>query len=279
MKLNTKNMQGVIKKAATVFNNDSRQSRMTLTVQANIKTLIDVRPSTGIAFRGIFDQQTEKVIDLVGGVQPFHILKVESSLEDKVAHKMETVEDGKHYQLKVSNTFKQGNYNGYLKLTTDLPRKPEIVIRVTGSIEGEIAVKPQTVLVGKLAAQQPSRLGKVLVVSNREKPFQITKLTYDETLLKVTQEPLPKEHGYTLEITPILDSLTPGERRQTKLAVETDATPSMKYEVQVHLINSGGTSASTGAVVEPTEKNPPPPTQGKAVETMDQAAPPASTNK
>lgn len=51
------------------------------------------------------------------------------------------------------------------------------------SIEGDISVKPQTILVGRLAAQQPERSGKITVMSNRNKPFHILKLTYDESMI------------------------------------------------------------------------------------------------
>lgn len=225
-------------------------------MQGTVKTLIDVHPSNSIIFRGLAEQQTEKVIELVGTSQPFHIEKVESSLDDKITQKLETVEDGKHYQLKVSNAVKQGNYNGFIKITTDLPQKPEIVIRVSASIEGDIAVKPQTILVGKLAAQQPPRQGKIMVISNRNKPFQITKLTYDEHLLKVTQEPLPKEPGYALEITPLMENVAAGSRQQTTVTIETDATPDVKYDVQVHIINAGDSAPAAGGANKPSAKSP-----------------------
>jgi hypothetical protein len=93
--------------------------------------------------------------------------------------------------------------------------------------------------VGKLAAQQPPRHGKIIVVSNRQKAFNIVKLGYDEQLIKVTQEPLAKEPGYTLEIVPLMENIPTGSRRQTALTIETDAPTAAKYDVQVHLINSG----------------------------------------
>jgi hypothetical protein len=157
---------------------------------------------------------------------------------------METVEEGKHYTLKVKNLVQQGNYNGFLRVRTDLAQKPEFLIRVSGFIEGEIAVKPQTILVGKFAPQQPVRQGKVLVISNKNQPFKITKVTYDEKLLKVVQQPLAKESGYSLEITPILESVGEGTRVQTIISIETDATPREKQDVQVHIQNNAQSQAA-----------------------------------
>lgn len=223
--------------------------------------MIAVRPSNTISFRGVADQQTEKVIELVGTSVPFHIQKVESTLEDKVSYKLETVEEGKLYQLKISNSIKQGNYNGFIKIFTDVPQKSDIVLRINGSIEGDIAVKPQTILVGRLAAQQPPRQGKLVVQSNREKPFKILSLAYDQQLISVVQKPAPKEPGYILEITPNMDNIPTGKRHQTTLTIETDATPGVKHEVQIHLINSGEAAQAAEAIVdqpgEPSSSMPP----------------------
>jgi hypothetical protein len=240
--MNLKGYQGSIKKSATVFTNDPQNPRPVLVLQGNIKAIVDVRPANNIAFRGLADQQTEKIVDFVGTSKPFKIQKVESNLEDKVSYKVETVVEGKHYRLKITNTLKQGNYNGFVKCYTDVPEKPEIQIRVSGYIEGDISVKPLTVLVGKFAAQQPVRTGKVLVVSNRNKPFQIKKLTYDEKLIQVKQEPLAKEPGFSLEITPNMDNLPAGAegRHQTTLTILTDAQSDEPQKVQVHIINTTG---------------------------------------
>jgi hypothetical protein len=255
--MNLKGYQGNIKKSATVFTNDPQNPRPVLVLQGNIKAMVEVRPANNIAFRGLADQQTEKTVDLVGTSRPFTIQKVESNLEDKIRYKLETVVDGKQYRLKIANILKQGNYNGFVKCYTDVPEKPEIQIRVSGYIEGEVSVKPLTVLVGKFAAQQPVRTGKVLVVSNRNKPFQIKKLTYDEKLIQVKQEPLAKEPGFSLEITPIMDHSPAGAegRQQTTLTILTDTQSEEPQKVQVHIINTTGAAP---AVPAPGAQQPPP---------------------
>lgn len=111
-------------------------------MQGKVRTLIDIRPVEAVFFKGKADKIGESTIELIGILEPFHITKVDTNLEDKVAHRLETVEDGKHYRLKLTNLLKQGRYNGFVKLHTDLSRKSEVMIRVNGSIEGEISVKP-----------------------------------------------------------------------------------------------------------------------------------------
>lgn len=239
LKLSLKGFQGLIKKGAAIYNNDEQNPRPTLTMQGTVKALIEIRPNTAILFRGMADQVSEAVFDLVSNGQPFHVTKVETSLEDKIGYTLENIEDGKHYRVRVTNKIRQGNYNGFIKCLTDLAQKREVVVRVSALIEGEITVKPQTVLIGKLAAQQPERTVKVVVASNRDKPFKITKLTYDDRLITVNQEPLANsEQGYSLEIVAKLANVPTGSRQQTTLVIETDAVPQEKQEVQVHVFNT-----------------------------------------
>lgn len=228
-----------------------------LTMQGNVKSVIEVRPASAISFRGLADQMKENTVDIVSTAgQPFHIQRVESNLDEKISYQLETVEDGKHYRLRVSNLVKQGNYNGFIKAHTDLPQKSNIVMRVSGYIEGDISVKPQTVLVGKLSSQQPVRQGKVIVTSNRDKPFKITRLTYDEQLIQVTQQPIPNEQGVSLEITPQLANIPAGSRQQCTISIETDSNPEENYKVQVHVMNAADAHSPAAAPKPESDPNP-----------------------
>ena len=207
-------------------------------MQGTVKGLIEVRPGNVVSFRGMLDQMTEHELEIVSLSQPFRIQRVESTLGDKINHRLETVTEGKHYRLKLANLAKQGSYSGVVKVVTDHPQKPEIVIRVVGSVEGEIAVKPPTVLVGKLAMQQPVRVQTVRVINNRNKPFNIIDLSYDQKLIKVTQQTLPRDQGFSLEISPVLENIPPGARQQTSVSIKTDVATADEQEVKVLIINT-----------------------------------------
>ncbi len=219
------------------MSNDPVSPELTLKVEGNVQALVDLKPTTNIIFRGMSERLSDSVLDLVGAV-PFRISGSECSINDNIAYSVETVEEGRQYRLRVANKTRRGNYAGYIKLMTDLAQKPDILIRVNGYIEGEIAVKPQTILIGRLSANQPERTCKIIVTSNRSHPFQITKLTYDEKLVAVVQTPLDKDAGFCLNVSPRLAGVPEGARRQTTILIETDATPGEKDEVQVHLFNS-----------------------------------------
>jgi hypothetical protein len=206
-------------------------------MEGKVKSLIDASPSTSIYFQGRFEQISPSTIDFVGTAVPFHITKIESNLEGRVRYEIETIEDGRKYRLKVVNAHKLGDYGGAIKLSTDLPQKSEIAVRVNGAIQGEARVTPATLLVGRLRGQDVEHTGKVQVVSTRSKSFKITRLVYDERLIHAVQHVLPNEAGFVVEVTPRLEGLQPGTREQTTLAIETDLAAEERHEVQIQVVN------------------------------------------
>ncbi len=248
LKLDLRGYQGEVKKTATVFSNDPQNGKLVLAMQGRVKSLIEIRPSSSITFRGLADQQQDNVLE-IQAIPPhsFRIEKTESNLEGKIAFEVQPIQEGTHYKLKVSNQTKQGNYSGFIKIYTDSPQKPNLVVRVAGYIEGDISVKPQTLVVGKLAAQQPMRVGKVMVTSNRGKPFKVTRLTYNDRYISVTQQPMPNGEGYSLEVVANAEQVSAGSRQQTVLTIETDASPDDKHEVQVHVLHAAEGRAPASA--------------------------------
>jgi hypothetical protein len=232
-----KGYRGSVRKSATVFSNDPKTPRINLLLQGTVRALIEVNPSNVVVLRGMVDRIAEQTIDLTSSMKPFHIARIESSLGPKISYRLETVEEGRHYRLIVANQEKKGRYSGALRVHTDMPEKPEIPITVSGLIEGELSLRPQAVLVGRLNPQQPIRTGQVLIINNRKKPFQISQMTYDRNLLLVTSKPLVNEVGYSLEITPKMESISGGERKEIPITVQTDVDTQEELQIQVRLVN------------------------------------------
>ena len=241
VKVNLKNQHaGDLAKNLVVFSNASNSPKTTISVSGKVKAFIEVSPMSAIFFRGLPDQVREAVVELRAVSRPFHIQKVVNSVEDKMSAKVETVEDGRVYRIAISNLLKKGNYSGTVVVHTDIPEKPEILLRITAQIEGEVSVTPPNVFVGVLTANQPSRTAKVSVRATRGKAFKITKLDYDTKLLNVTSrlfESDKPEKGYIVEIVPDLSTIPANERRQTKVTIETDAGPDENQTISVQIHN------------------------------------------
>lgn len=239
MKVNLRSYQGKVIKKATIQSNDPHNPEQILKIEGAILAFVDVKPSANVLFRGMADQLSESVLDLVGSKLPFHITGTQSNLNENINYTLETVADGKQYRLRVSNKAHSGTYGGFIRLNTDLTQKPDIMIRVTGFVEGEISARPQNVLIGKLSATQPERAGRVAVISNRNKPFEITHMTYDENLMSVsvTDDAPENQKGFILDIEPKLESVPVGSRKQVALKIETNLSPDEKVEILVNVLN------------------------------------------
>lgn len=228
--------EGPVSKTADVVCNDARNPRSVLTMTGKVIPLIVARPSRYVQFQGAVGQLRPATVELAANPAPFHILKTEDNLQGKASYKLETVEDGKRYRLIITNEAGEGNYVGFIRLLTDHPQKPELMVRLNGRIEGNIAVRPSSVVVGKPQGKDQVQSGKVVIVSNRGDSFQITQMNFDERLLEVQKQPLYGQAGFVLEIKPKLENIPAGVGTETSIQVQTDI-PGEKKEIKVRVIS------------------------------------------
>jgi len=219
------------------LSDDPANPRMVVQVEGTVKPLIEVLPEKVVYFQGLADGMADKSIDLITTSKMFHIRRVDDNLANKVSYSVETVEEGRHYRLRVSNNTSLGSYRGSITLYTDFAEKPELTVWVNGFIEGEIAIRPKALVIGRLSPDQGVITAKVLVLDNKNKAFTIIKCSYDERLISVRQQPLPDGSGFSLEVTPKMDNIPSGSRIKTVLAVETDVVTEGKLEAEIQAIN------------------------------------------
>ncbi len=238
MKVDLASRQGNIVKTVTVESNDPLKPRLVLSLEGFVKAIVTMKPSGNVAFRGPAGRLTESVVDLVATTAPFHIKGIDTNLSGSINYSLQTVSEGTHYRLKVSNKVQKGSYSGFIRLKTDLARAPYLLVRVMGVIKGAIEATPETVMVGKLSGGKPVRSGAVTVTSGDDKPFVITGLTYDKALMSVSQERLENRNGFVLNIEPKLENVSPGSVKQVHIMVETNAGADGKADVLVILFNN-----------------------------------------
>ncbi len=238
MKANLANFQGNVVKTATITSNDPDDPVQALKLEGFVKPIVLMKPSPNVALRAPAGPLSESVVELIAAKTPFHITSIDTNLAGSINYSLQTVSEGTDYRLKISNKIRRGNYSGFIRLKTDLPRVPYLFVRVMGIIKGEISATPETVMIGELSAGMPVRSGSVTVTSNEDKPFKITGLTYDKALMSVSQKKLENRNGFLLNIRPELQSAKPGSVKQAPLAVETNVGPYGKADVLVIIFNN-----------------------------------------
>ena len=85
MKVNLRHYQGKVSKKATIRSNDPRDPELVVRMEGVVIPFIDIKPSMNILFRGMADQLSESVLDLVGSVAPFHISGTETNLTENIS--------------------------------------------------------------------------------------------------------------------------------------------------------------------------------------------------
>jgi hypothetical protein len=130
---NTMGRSGRSIKSINVFSNDPEKRNETLTLEATIKPLLMITPSTIITLTGKRgEMKSVEVLISAGLDKPLNIEPEGFTLDGgKISYKIETVEAGKQYRVVFRNNPDiQGNFNGELRLRTNYMEKPRIKIAV-----------------------------------------------------------------------------------------------------------------------------------------------------
>ena len=131
-----KGYHGRVWKSATIISNDPQKTKVTLSLHGKVRPFIELLPTSSIQFKGKGPEREEKTIDILATSLPFHIQKIENGLVEKIRFRLETVDDGRHYRLKITRFQKSGKFFGFIKCFTDHPQKPEIQIPIISNLDG-----------------------------------------------------------------------------------------------------------------------------------------------
>jgi hypothetical protein len=124
--LNLTGNKGSVKKVSTVQSNDPSTPQVKLTMQGKVSTFIDILPDKVVLFRGRAAPVAPKTIELIGKKVSFRITDIVSDLEGRVAHELKTIQEGRSYQITLTNVLNSGDYGGHLWVKTDLPQRVDI---------------------------------------------------------------------------------------------------------------------------------------------------------
>jgi hypothetical protein len=134
--IDLKGFEGPIWKTATIYSNDPQVPMISLNIQGTVRPQIEIRPTPFVQFRGINESQQAKEVDFITTSKPFHILRIENTLGEKITYRLETLIKGRHYRLKIINRQKIERYSGMLRCFTDHPQRPEIQIMIRFTLDG-----------------------------------------------------------------------------------------------------------------------------------------------
>jgi hypothetical protein len=133
LKIDTRGYEGKIRKSARIYTNDPNRPRETITVEAFVKTPIRVSPRS-VFLNGKVTEAVTRSVDIKG--DPAKSLKIEPrdfSLNHRVKFAIEEISPGAHYRVNFTSIPNVADhFQGALRLRTNYPEKPELLIFVRG---------------------------------------------------------------------------------------------------------------------------------------------------
>ena len=230
--MRTEGYQGHLHKTARVFTNDPKNAEVIIGLKGEVLAPISLNPKYA-RLTGSMGDKIEEVVHLRGEKEEPLIIKLASvSIPDKVEAQLKEIEKGRSYELKVKNKVQtQGTYLGLVKLTTNYPKKPEIVILVSGNIRPLVEVRPRALSFGLISEAQLQQLKKngrsikrsVKVILNKGNDLKIKKAESEKLLFKVATKEVKPGQMVELLIEPIWEKLKTGPNAD-RLKIHTNQT-------------------------------------------------------
>lgn len=230
LELKTKGYQGNMHKTARVSTNDPNRPQITIGIKGKIWVPIEMKPRYA-HLKGVVGDALEAVVSLQSQKKdPLKIALVSVSIPEKITVELVVVEKDRSYQVKVRNKVEgQATYSGQIKLSTNYPERPEVLIRVNSTIQPLVQVRPKVMNLGRMSQEQIDRFNKdakpfrrpATVILNRGNDLQIEKLKLDKSLFTVTLKKLQVGRMVQIIVEPNFEKLKKG-KNEDRLRIYTN---------------------------------------------------------
>lgn len=122
-----------MRKTVKVYTNDPWRPLESLKIEAFIKTPIDLSPRY-VILKGPRSERISKTVQIKSEIdKPLRIKPIQFNLKRWLNYEIEEIEEGKVYSVRFTSIPNSVSYyRGFLRLRTNYPEKPEILIGIRG---------------------------------------------------------------------------------------------------------------------------------------------------
>lgn len=216
--MNTTTFKGPVAKSITVTTNDPAMRSFSLQLKGTVLVPLDVLPNENVTFNGKSDALTAQVLTVSSTDKSvFDILSVTPSdqafkttvvaaPETGTAPKAKTgtvASGANRYQITITpaGAIPIGRLNATVTLKTTHPKASEQVIRLFGTITGDVDVMPPNVSLGTGASATPeAKVQHVLIRKAVGDPLKILGVTAADPQLATTLKTVKEGREYDLEV-------------------------------------------------------------------------------
>ncbi|MFQ5510907.1 MAG: hypothetical protein ACE5EO_03560 [Candidatus Krumholzibacteriia bacterium] len=210
-------VSGRFNKNATIFTNDPKHPRMTVSIAGKILRYVEVTPSNRIFLRGMYGESVSKELTITSSEKKndFKIVDLSSNIDDKITYKAVAQPEPGTYKIRLFKNPKLPTMNtwGSLTITTNSEHAPEKKIQVNVTTRGSIVVQPSTLNFGSVSGE--SRLAgveKSLTVFKVKGEFSIKDIKFTTDAFRASVEPIEEGRKYQVKV-----NFQPGTQAQAYL--------------------------------------------------------------
>ncbi len=199
-RLSLQGRNGPQSKPITIMSNDPQQPEFRVTLAGNVSAAIQVAPERlmfGQIGQGRSAEQTVSINSL--NQESFNITDINSSTPE-LTHELETVEAGKHYNIKFTLTgpSQPGPVNAVVLVTTDNPNRQTITIPVIANVVGALIFAPSAIELPASAGEQPVTR-YIVIRPGTMGAFQIKEVKLPDPAMRASIYPFG-DQGYRIQI-------------------------------------------------------------------------------
>ena len=240
IKWDTSNISQQVEGAVRLKLNDPARSSIVLSLSGTVFRPVDVLPYPLVMLSSFEGEQTTRVLEILNNQEyPLHISRLEPQGDAFVAEVV-PVEDGQRYELRVSvkETTVVGQYEQFLVVHTDSPKRPKLGVQVKILVKPEVYSAPDSVEFGQLslAALQNEELAEflsqTLTLHRKSGTMSITSATSDVSGLAVNVTPDGPAEVIRIDVHLDPNQVQPGSL-DGKIRLETDDENHPSIEIPV----------------------------------------------
>jgi len=230
LELDTEGIGRYIHKAARVYTNDPDNDQFVIAIKGEIWVPVKLRPRHA-RLVGVIGDKINRIVTVKGNKEDELKVKItQVSHKDKFEAELKKAKEGGGYVLDIKNKVdKESSYHGWIRMSTNYPEKPEVVLQVSGNVIGVIKVFPSTVNFGQISSEVLGELKKkkkvitrsMTVRLNKGKALEIKALDVERSLFKVTRRKAGSHRVAKFYVEPALESLKKGMNRD-RLTIRTN---------------------------------------------------------
>lgn len=251
---NPENRGGNQRKTINVTTNSKTTPRVGLTFHAVVSKVLDIQPTIANLGRVFKNEEKGMKISILGSIPGFKAVPAEKQPKDAEFFVIEHIEtsdvevDGKMVpkstlRVSIKPGLPVGRHSVDLLITTNDSRRPEVSLRTTVTIIGDLQARPPRFALGRL--DPGSEFEATLTLVNRvANPFKITKIETGPDLegIQITHKPATEGQADAYIITVRGIAPTDQARILGKIIIHTDLDSESRLELPIYGFVSGTTT-------------------------------------